>query len=65
MALISTAEVRNKVKVKLSVQTPYKLTEYQKRENICSFNNLPREGLKNGVKEKRLLLYTTSKIINR
>ena len=61
MALISTAEVRNQVKVKLSLQTPYKLTECQKRENICSFNNLSREGLKNGVKEKRILLYTTSK----
>lgn len=59
MALIPSAEVRNRIRTTISMQAPYRATETQKRDNICSFNALDRDGLENGVTERRVLLYET------
>lgn len=59
MPLIPSPEVRNRIRTTISTQTPYRATERQKRENIESFNLLPRDDLENGVTEKRILLYET------
>lgn len=59
MPLIRNEEVRARIHTIISAQTPYRVTETQKIENIVNFNRLSREGLKNGVTEKRLLLYET------
>lgn len=59
MPLIGNEEVRARIHTIISAQTPYRETETQKKENIVNFNRLSREGLENGVTEKRILLYET------
>ena len=59
MPLISNELLRNRVRTTIPMQTPYRATENQKRENIASFHALSREGLENGTTERRILLYET------
>ena len=59
MPLISNDLLRNRVHTTIPMQTPYRETENQKRENIASFHALSREGLENGTTERRILLYET------
>lgn len=59
MPLITTEVLRSRVLTTIPKQTPYRVTENQKRENIANFNALPREGLINGTTERRILLYET------
>ncbi len=59
MGLIPMDTVREYLFTEIAKQTPYLLSQRQKFENICSFNGLPREGLVNGKRERRILLYQT------
>lgn len=59
MPLISNELLRNRVRTTIPMQTPYRATENQKRENIASFHALSRDGLENGTTERRILLYET------
>lgn len=54
MPLISNELLRNRVRTTIPMQTPYRATENQKRENIASFHALSREGLENGTTERQL-----------
>ena len=59
MALISTEELRNRIRVTIPKQAPYQASSQQKDENINSFNGLSRMDLSYGAVEKRILLYET------
>lgn len=59
MPLIASEEVRNRIRTTIPMRSPYRVSERQKRENIASFNALPREGLENNLIERRILLYET------
>ena len=57
MPFISMGEVRNRLRTSITRQTPYRISEDQKIENIISFSSLPRENLSYGITENRILLY--------
>lgn len=59
MPLITSVEVRNRIRTTIPMKSPYQATKHQKLENIASFNALSRDGLVSGVTEKRVLLYET------
>lgn len=64
MPLISNELLRNRVRTTIPMQTPYRATENQKRENIASFHALSREGLENGTTERRIL-YTKPDVVKK
>lgn len=59
--MIGNKDLESKLKLSIRNRAPYNQNISIKKENIESFNNLSRKGLKYSNKEKRILLYTTTK----
>lgn len=59
MAIICNEELRRRISINIPRVAPYNVAKRQKLENIDSFNALSRDGLENGVKEYKILLYKT------
>lgn len=59
MTILSNANLRQELAVKLPPKTPYYLSKEQKIENINTFCNLSREDLIHNQKERRILMYET------
>lgn len=61
MELIEMDEARRRLNILLPKTKPYELSRLQKYENIQTFDELDRSGLKFGSVERRILMYTTQK----